>query len=165
MHVAFAIRVASPEESVGDSLVADHQQQKPTALLCHDPVAILAALPQAKAYRAALVAGDTKAAQAASRNWQYAGYRMAVFSNWRRLRGSPTGQVSSGRVIMRTHLQSPQLGTLTEKVGNFTSAASGREWTSMEAARLADHSPETTCCPVGPRFKRSSIVMPAQLFR
>ncbi len=57
-----------------------HQVAKPTALLCHGPVAVLAALPEAAAYRAALVAGDTAGATALGRGWIYAGYRMTVFS-------------------------------------------------------------------------------------
>lgn len=58
-----------------------HEKKRPTAFLCHGPIASLAALPRAQAYRAALAAGDAAAAQAAGKGWQYAGYRMAIFSN------------------------------------------------------------------------------------
>jgi putative intracellular protease/amidase len=64
----------------GTILRAFHKAAKPTALLCHGPVAILAALPEAAAYRAALTAGDTAKAADLSRGWIYAGYRMTVFS-------------------------------------------------------------------------------------
>ncbi|MGN8000891.1 type 1 glutamine amidotransferase domain-containing protein [Sphingomonas sp. 22176] len=57
-----------------------HAAGKPTALLCHGPVAILAALPDAAAYRAALIAGDTARAAALGQDWIYAGYGMTVFS-------------------------------------------------------------------------------------
>lgn len=57
-----------------------HQAGKPTALLCHGPVAVLAALPEAAAYRAALAAGDTQKAAALGQDWVYAGYGMTVFS-------------------------------------------------------------------------------------
>lgn len=57
-----------------------HETAKPTALLCHGPVAVLAALPDAQAYRAALVAGDTAQAAELAQGWVYAGYRMTVFS-------------------------------------------------------------------------------------
>jgi putative intracellular protease/amidase len=57
-----------------------HQAGKPTALLCHGPVAVLAALPGAAAYRAALAAGDTEKAAALGQDWIYAGYGMTVFS-------------------------------------------------------------------------------------
>jgi putative intracellular protease/amidase len=69
------------DANFGQVLRYFHQTGKPTALLCHAPIATLAALPQSAAYRAALVAGDAKAAQEASRGWQYAGYRMTIFSN------------------------------------------------------------------------------------
>lgn len=57
-----------------------HQAGKPTALLCHGPVAVLAALPEAAAYRAALAADDTEKAAALGQDWVYAGYGMTVFS-------------------------------------------------------------------------------------
>ncbi len=57
-----------------------HQAGKPTALLCHGPVAVLAALPEAAAYRAALASGDIEKAAALGQDWVYAGYGMTVFS-------------------------------------------------------------------------------------
>lgn len=57
-----------------------HEAGKPTALLCHAPVAILAALPYARDFRAALLAGDKAAAAELASGWPYAGYRMTVFS-------------------------------------------------------------------------------------
>lgn len=57
-----------------------HRAGKTTAALCHGPVALLAALPNASAYEKALVAGDQKAAKEAAADWPYAGYRMTVFS-------------------------------------------------------------------------------------
>jgi putative intracellular protease/amidase len=58
-----------------------HVHSKPTALLCHGPIAATAAMPQAKAFRQALVEDDKEAAKEAAAGWQYAGYRMTVFSN------------------------------------------------------------------------------------
>jgi putative intracellular protease/amidase len=57
-----------------------HAQAKPTAFLCHGPIATIAAMPQAREFRAALIAGDQEKARAAAQGWQYAGYRMSVFS-------------------------------------------------------------------------------------
>ena len=57
-----------------------HKAEKPTALLCHGPVATVAAMPRARAFRAALVAGDGAAASEHARGWIYADYRMTVFS-------------------------------------------------------------------------------------
>jgi putative intracellular protease/amidase len=58
-----------------------HAHSKPTALLCHGPIAATAAMPQAKAFRRALVENNKEAAEEAAAGWQYAGYRMTVFSN------------------------------------------------------------------------------------
>ncbi len=57
-----------------------HDSGKPTALLCHAPVAIVAAIPSARDFRTALVAGDDAKATDLAQGWIYAGYRMTVFS-------------------------------------------------------------------------------------
>jgi putative intracellular protease/amidase len=67
------------DADLGTVLRHFHTAGKPTALLCHGPVAVLAALETAPAFRAALVEGTATAAQA--RGWIYAGYDMTVFSN------------------------------------------------------------------------------------
>nr|WP_295111547.1 type 1 glutamine amidotransferase domain-containing protein [uncultured Caulobacter sp.] len=58
-----------------------HQTGKPTALLCHGPIAVAAAIDDAKAFRAALMDGDTAKAAQLAQGWPYAGYNMTVFSN------------------------------------------------------------------------------------
>ncbi|MGZ3807527.1 MAG: type 1 glutamine amidotransferase domain-containing protein [Bacteriovorax sp.] len=58
-----------------------HKEKKVTAFLCHGPVAALAALPKSVEYRKALVDGNKSAALVLAKNWQYAGYKMTVFSN------------------------------------------------------------------------------------
>jgi putative intracellular protease/amidase len=68
------------DAQVGTILRHFHESAKPTALLCHGPVALAAAMPGAIAFRAALLAGDTAAATQAAREWPYAGYRLTVFS-------------------------------------------------------------------------------------
>jgi putative intracellular protease/amidase len=68
------------DAQVGTILRHFHESAKPTALLCHGPVALAAARPGAIAFRAALLAGDTAAAIEAAREWPYAGYRLTVFS-------------------------------------------------------------------------------------
>jgi len=66
---------------LGEVLRHFHAAGKPTVLLCHGPIAATAAMPKAREFRAALVAGDVEAARAAAAGWQYAGYRMTVFSD------------------------------------------------------------------------------------
>ena len=58
-----------------------HETKKPTALLCHAPVAIIAAMPTASAFRAALIAGDKAAAAHSAKDWIYVDYETTVFSS------------------------------------------------------------------------------------
>jgi putative intracellular protease/amidase len=57
-----------------------HEAGKPTALLCHGPIAIAAAMPRAREFRAALMAGNKAEAAKHAQGWLYAGYQMTVFS-------------------------------------------------------------------------------------
>lgn len=68
------------DSDLGKILLHFHAHGKPTALLCHGPITTLAALPQAKAYRAALIAGNLTNASELAKGWQYAGYKMTVYS-------------------------------------------------------------------------------------
>ncbi|MFV1919114.1 type 1 glutamine amidotransferase domain-containing protein [Sphingomonas sp. MJ1 (PH-R8)] len=68
------------DEDMGMILRHFHERAKPTALLCHGPIAVTAALPQARAFRTALVTGNKAEAAEYARDWIYAGYRMTVFS-------------------------------------------------------------------------------------
>jgi len=64
----------------GEILRHFHDSGKPTALLCHGPVAVLAAVPHAREFKAAMVAGDAAKAAELAKGWQYAGYEMTIFS-------------------------------------------------------------------------------------
>jgi len=68
------------DPEVGEILRYFHQQSKPTALLCHGPIALVAAMPHAREFRAALIAGDENKAKEWAKGWQYAGYKMTIFS-------------------------------------------------------------------------------------
>jgi putative intracellular protease/amidase len=68
------------DAELGKILRYFHERQKPTALLCHGPIATLAALPDARGYRAALIAGDKARVAELGKDWPYAGYRMTVFT-------------------------------------------------------------------------------------
>lgn len=69
------------DPDMGAILRSCHAAGKPTALLCHGPIALAAAMTGAPAFRAALLAGDTARAAEIARGWPYAGYRMTIFSN------------------------------------------------------------------------------------
>ncbi|MET0634479.1 MAG: type 1 glutamine amidotransferase domain-containing protein [Chitinophagaceae bacterium] len=69
------------DPALGDILKYFHKEGKISAFLCHGPISIAASVRDPKAFREALAKGDTAAAKKASEGWQYAGYRMTVFSN------------------------------------------------------------------------------------
>jgi putative intracellular protease/amidase len=69
------------DPEVGEILRYFHARRKPTALLCHGPIALVAAIPAARKFRSALVAGDTIEAAELAKGWPYAGYKMTIFSN------------------------------------------------------------------------------------
>lgn len=69
------------DKDLGTILRYFHEKQKPTAFICHGPSAMLAALPDAAAYRQALVSHDAKRAMAAAKGWIYSGYEMTVLSD------------------------------------------------------------------------------------
>lgn len=78
-HAPMTDLMQSPE--LGEILRYFHAQQKPTVFICHGPAAMLAALPDAAAYRKALVRRDVRGAMAAAKDWPYAGYEMTVLSD------------------------------------------------------------------------------------
>jgi putative intracellular protease/amidase len=57
-----------------------HKTSKPTAVLCHGPISLLAALPNSTEVVAALSAGDAAGAHAKAQGWIYSGYKMTIFS-------------------------------------------------------------------------------------
>jgi putative intracellular protease/amidase len=57
-----------------------HETSKPTAVLCHGPISLLAALPNASEVVGALKAGDAPRARTKAQGWIYSGYKMTIFS-------------------------------------------------------------------------------------
>src|SRR5215467_13773173 len=68
------------DPDAGEILRHFHEFSKPTALLCHGPIALVSAMPHAREFRAALIAGDENKAKEWAKGWQYAGYKMTIFS-------------------------------------------------------------------------------------
>jgi putative intracellular protease/amidase len=62
---------------VGALLRHFHQAGKPTAAICHGPIALLSAQQDPASYQAALARGEKPAAS----NWVYQGYKMTIFSD------------------------------------------------------------------------------------
>ncbi|WP_311269597.1 type 1 glutamine amidotransferase domain-containing protein [Sphingobium sp. WCS2017Hpa-17] len=65
---------------LGEILSHFHATAKPTALLCHGPIALAAAMSDPRAFRAAMIADDPAKASEWASDWLYRGYRMTVFS-------------------------------------------------------------------------------------
>jgi putative intracellular protease/amidase len=68
------------DPQMGEILRHFHDRAKPTALLCHGPIALVSAMPRAREFRAALMAGDEARAKELAKGWQYTGYEMTIFS-------------------------------------------------------------------------------------
>ena len=68
-------------EDLGKILRFAHQENIITALLCHGPVALTAALRDSEGYRKALVENNKTDINRLGKDWIYAGYEMTIFSN------------------------------------------------------------------------------------
>src|SRR5262249_9544859 len=68
------------DPQMGETLRHFHERAKPTALLCHGPIALVSAMPRAREFRVALIGGDEARAKELAKGWQYAGYDMTIFS-------------------------------------------------------------------------------------
>ncbi|MET3667202.1 type 1 glutamine amidotransferase domain-containing protein [Caulobacter sp. 1776] len=69
------------DSELGEILRHFHARKKPTAYLCHGPMASISAMRHAREFRAALIAGDKPKAVELAWGWPYAGYRMTVYSS------------------------------------------------------------------------------------
>jgi len=68
------------DRNLGVILKSFHDTGRPTALICHGPMALLSAMPDTERYNQALVSGDTSALRGFAHGWVYAGYKITVFS-------------------------------------------------------------------------------------
>ena len=78
------------DTDVGTVMRYFHKTSKPTAVLCHGPISLLAALPNAMEVVDALKAGDADGVRAKSKDWIYAGYKMTIFSTDEEQQREPT---------------------------------------------------------------------------
>lgn len=74
-HAPMQDLLTSP--ALGKVLAAFHKDGKPTALVCHGPIALLSAMPDAKGFSMKLAQGATPTQP----KWIYSGYKVTVFSN------------------------------------------------------------------------------------
>jgi putative intracellular protease/amidase len=68
------------DTQMGEILRHFHDCVKPTALLCHGPIALVSAMSNARDFCAALIAGDEVRAAELAKGWQFAGYEMTICS-------------------------------------------------------------------------------------
>lgn len=87
---------------LGRLLSAFHQDGKPTALVCHGPIALLSAMAQPRQFTAPLEQGKHAKAPA----WIYAGYRMTVISNQEEDAAKPMLNGGAMKFTPQTALQS-----------------------------------------------------------
>ncbi|WP_263368809.1 DJ-1/PfpI family protein [Edaphobacter bradus] len=69
------------DKTLGQILLAFHSNGRPTALICHGPMALLSTVSDPVAFRAALAKRDYVTAATIAKDWPYAGYRLTVFSS------------------------------------------------------------------------------------
>ncbi len=67
------------DKNRGKILTSFHDTGRPTGIVCHGPIVLLAALPDPDAFIASMIAGDGKASSL-NAGWPYAGYRLTVFA-------------------------------------------------------------------------------------
>jgi putative intracellular protease/amidase len=68
------------DADVGAVLRHFHAKGKPTGLICHGPVSLLAAAKEPAQLVEAIASGDVAEQKRLAEGWPYAGYRVAVFS-------------------------------------------------------------------------------------
>ncbi|MBU3077404.1 type 1 glutamine amidotransferase domain-containing protein [Sphingomonas quercus] len=83
------------DRALGTALRYFHQTGKPTAMLCHAPVAFAATVKDPAGFRQALVAGRTGKAKTIASGWPYAGYKMTLLSTAEEM---PKEQALGGRM-------------------------------------------------------------------
>jgi putative intracellular protease/amidase len=69
------------DKHLGSILRSFHDSGKPTALICHGPIALLSTMAEPTAFHDALVKSDAGAIDALAKTWPYSGYRMTVFAS------------------------------------------------------------------------------------
>jgi putative intracellular protease/amidase len=69
------------DPETGEILRHFQANRKPTALICHGPIALISTIPAAHEFRVALVAGNPDKASELAKGWSYAGYKMTIYSN------------------------------------------------------------------------------------
>lgn len=105
------------DPNLGKILTSFHNARRTTAIICHGPLVLLSALPNAEAFKQSMVAGDGKASSLAT-GWPYAGYRMTVFST-----GEEQALEGPGPLSLGGNVQFYPVNALAEAGGRVESIA------------------------------------------
>jgi putative intracellular protease/amidase len=68
------------DKDLGKILTSFRGSGRPTALICHGPMALLSTLPEPDKFNQALINEDRASQQTLNHGWPYAGYRVTIFS-------------------------------------------------------------------------------------
>ncbi|MFO1257561.1 MAG: type 1 glutamine amidotransferase domain-containing protein [Gammaproteobacteria bacterium] len=68
------------DANVGKILTYFHENEKPTAMICHGPIAVLSTLKDPQTFRNKLAENDEDAAEDLAEDWIYENYKMTIFS-------------------------------------------------------------------------------------
>ncbi len=69
------------DPSVGKILTYFHENAKPTAMICHGPIASISVMENPAGFRSKLIQGNKSAAEQLANGWLYKDYEMTIFSN------------------------------------------------------------------------------------
>ena len=101
---------------LGTILKAFHQASKPTAVLCHGPIALVSTVLDPVGFHQAMAASDWQAASGLAAGWPYAGYRLTVFSS---AEESNLEGMVGGRLLYHASDALAQAGAHVDRVAAF----------------------------------------------
>lgn len=110
-HAPMQDLLTSP--ALGKVLTAFHQDGKTTALVCHGPIALLSAMPDAQGFTMKLAQGATPAQP----KWIYSGYKVTVFTNDEE--EASKGQLAGGEMKFYPQAALQKAGLQFSKAANW----------------------------------------------
>jgi putative intracellular protease/amidase len=108
-----------------------HARAKPTALVCHGPIALLSALDQPERFTGTLASASASASAAPA--WIYAGYRMTVISNSEEEAAKPMLNGGTMKFLPQTALQ--------RAGGDYSSAANWQSKVVVDRELITGQNP------------------------
>lgn len=90
------------DKNLGKILVSFHDTGRPTAIICHGPIALLSTMKDPVAFDKALIADDGASIDNLKQGWPYAGYKVTVFSSAEEKQLEGEGKPLGGQVQFYT---------------------------------------------------------------